>query len=154
MYKKVEVFINVAGVNEFPPVFNNRPYNVTLMEYDGANYFNILASSKGDIILARKLNFDTMERSKLFLNLSVSDEPSLSPTAKTTYTTLEIQVTDVDDQPPYFDYPDCPPPCPAPPFLSIIRLNHKGPLSVTPDIKGKISDTLGTSLVYSIEAGK
>jgi hypothetical protein len=58
--------------------------------------------------------------------LSLSqDEPPSSPTAKTTYTTLEIRVTDVDDQPPYFEYPDCAPLCPAPQFVSIIGLTHK-----------------------------
>ncbi|XP_060566191.1 protocadherin Fat 3-like, partial [Ruditapes philippinarum] len=186
----IEVFVNVAAVNEFPPVFNNAQYNVTLNEslavgslvfslrskvtdadvvgaknyifaiqkyefidFDGAAYFNIPSPMTGDITLSKMLDFDTMEKSELFLNLSVSDEPPSSPTAKTTYTTLEIHVADVDDQPPYFDYPDCPPPCPAPPYVSIIRLAHKGPLSVTPDLKGKMSDTLETPLVYSIRAG-
>ncbi|XP_060573701.1 protocadherin Fat 2-like isoform X1 [Ruditapes philippinarum] len=99
--------------------------------------------SKGDITLSKMLDFDTMERSKLFLNLSVSDEPPSSPTAKTTYTTLEIHVADVNDQPPYFE----------PPYFSFIRLAHIGPLSVTQAIKGKISDTVGTPLVYSIKFG-
>ncbi|XP_060562189.1 cadherin-99C-like, partial [Ruditapes philippinarum] len=127
-----DVFINVAEVNEFVPVFNNVPYNVTLNEsleigslvfalrsrvtdddvvgaqnfffaiekysiidYDGAAYFNIPASSKGDITLVQQLDFDTMARSKLFLNLSVTDEPPSSPTAKTTHTTLEIHVAEM-----------------------------------------------------------
>jgi hypothetical protein len=55
------------------------------------------------------------------------DEPQSysSPPAKTTYTTLEIHVADVDDQPPYFEYPDCSPPCTSPQFVSHIRLSHK-----------------------------
>ncbi|XP_060566194.1 cadherin-99C-like isoform X2 [Ruditapes philippinarum] len=186
----VDVFVNVAAVNEFPPVFNNAPYNVTLNEslavgslvfilrsrvtdadvvgaenyffaiekyefidFDGAAYFNIQSSSNGDITLFKMLDFDTMERKKLFLNLSVFDDAPSSPTAKTTYTTLEIHVADVDDQPPYFEYPDCPPPCPAPQFLSIIRLAHKGPLPIIPVIRGNDLDSLGTPLVYSILAG-
>ncbi|XP_060573709.1 uncharacterized protein LOC132731531 [Ruditapes philippinarum] len=94
-----------------------------------------------------------MARSSVFLNLSVSDEPPSRPTAKTTYTTLEIRVTDVDDQPPYFEYPDCPPPCLVPQFVSIIELSDKGPLSIIPAIRGNDLDSLGTPLVYSIKAG-
>ncbi|XP_060573702.1 protocadherin Fat 2-like isoform X2 [Ruditapes philippinarum] len=111
--------------------------------------------SKGDITLSKMLDFDTMERSKLFLNLSVSDEPQSysSPTAKTTFTTLEIHVADVDDQPPYFEYPDCSPPCTSPQFVSNIRLAHKGPLPIIPAIRGNDFDSLGTPLVYSIKAG-
>ena len=47
-------------------------FNVACFQYDGSAYFSIPASSTGNINLAKELDFDTMSRNSLVLNISVS----------------------------------------------------------------------------------
>ncbi|XP_053381652.1 cadherin-99C-like [Mercenaria mercenaria] len=138
---------DVGGVHDF--YFQIHPYS--LNDYDGSAFFSIPASSTGNITLTKPLDFDTMAKNTRFLNLSVADGQSAD--SKTNQTTLQVNIYDADDQVPYFEYPNCPAPCPAPAFVSVTHLAYTGPLEITPPLKGKDDDTLGTYLLYSIKIG-
>ncbi|XP_053392488.1 protocadherin-10-like [Mercenaria mercenaria] len=138
---------DVGGVQNF--YFQIHPYSIA--DYDGSAFFSIPASSTGNITLTKPLDFDTTAKNTRSLNLSVADGQSAD--AKTARTTLQVNIEDVDDQVPYFEYPNCPAPCPAPAFVSVTRLLYTGSLEITPPLKGKDDDTLGTALLYSIKSG-
>ncbi|KAK3612205.1 hypothetical protein CHS0354_039474 [Potamilus streckersoni] len=109
--------------------------------------FRIDRASSGEIILNSSLDYDSGQRTYL-LNISVTD--SGDDKAKISYASLRINVTDVDDQGPQYDYPDCVAPCLIPEYTAIIDLSYKGQLNVQPaSIRARDLDTLHFPIAYS-----
>lgn len=140
---------DVGTVQNF--FFKINAYNI--QSFDGKGYFSILSSSQGDISLVKALDYDNPNIRKTFrLNVSVAD--GLTGDSRTSFTDVTIYVQDEDDQVPYFKYPNCTKPCTAPSFEATTTLRYTGALKTMPiAIQGMDDDTLGTPLVYSIQAG-
>ncbi|KAL4240520.1 Protocadherin Fat 4 [Mactra antiquata] len=131
-------------------VFKIEAYNTAGL--DGRSKFSIPTATSGIVNLTKLLDFDNDLRIEYILNISVADGTGAG--SLTSYTTLHIYVTDVDDQVPYFEFPDCSIPCVAPPFVSTTRLTYTGPLTLAPKmLQGIDSDTLGAVLRYRIATG-
>lgn len=128
--------------------FDIEPYKVT--DFDGRDFFSIPTKTKGDIVIAKPLDYDnTAFKHNMTLNLTVADGGGLKKD-----TTMTVRVLDVDDQRPYFEFPDCALPCPVPPFVAITELAYTGRINVLPvPLQGRDRDTLGTRLLYSIISG-
>ncbi|KAK3596167.1 hypothetical protein CHS0354_020624 [Potamilus streckersoni] len=107
--------------------------------------FRIVSASSGEIRLAPPLDYESGQRG-YFLNISVK---VYSP-ARTSFASLWINVNDVNDQGPQYDYPDCVAPCLIPEYTAITNLAYTGPLKVQPaSIRAHDLDTLNFSIGYS-----
>ncbi|XP_050392067.1 protocadherin Fat 4 isoform X2 [Patella vulgata] len=72
---------------------------------DISSYFNINPAS-GEIILTRPLDFESLPTQTFLLNITASDSAP-SDERRTSYTSLEITISDSDDQGPMFVYDTC-----------------------------------------------
>lgn len=140
---------DVGTVQNF--YFHIHPYNI--QSFDGKEYFIIYASSRGNIDLKKALDYDIPNNRNIFrLNVSVAD--GQTGFFRRSFTDVTVQVEDVDDQVPYFRFPNCPKPCPAPPFEATTWLDYTGKLQTLPnDLQAIDDDTLRTPLLYSIQSG-
>ncbi|KAL3875999.1 hypothetical protein ACJMK2_033888 [Sinanodonta woodiana] len=132
-----KVYLLISPENEFDPYINisgnlNIPENTTV----GTVVYNLFPrTSDKDRPLTGTFLFD----------LDTADDRARSSTA-----TLQIYVTDVDDQSPQFDYPGCVATCLFPEYTAITNLTFMGPLTVQPaPIKAHNPDTLNISIAYS-----
>ncbi|KAH9513172.1 hypothetical protein Btru_036047 [Bulinus truncatus] len=125
-------------------------------KHDGKDFFEMQDFSLGSIVLKQSLDFEalhSLNATRFFLNLSASDIHNW-----TTYTTLTINIVDVDDLPPEFYHPGCPTvsnksrPCLVS-YEAILSLNHVGFLTdIVPSfIRARDMDTLNSPVEYSLD---
>ncbi|KAH3862866.1 uncharacterized protein LOC127866353 [Dreissena polymorpha] len=133
--------------------YNIFPYAIGNEEHGADKYFIMRATTNGRITKNNiTMDFDTMPSHVLMLNISVKDAPGA--TARTSFATINITVTDADDQRPTWDHPECMK-CTAPPYTATIRDTDKNiVLAIQPRPLQAIDlDTLGTPMFYSIQSG-
>ncbi|XP_025089926.1 protocadherin Fat 4-like [Pomacea canaliculata] len=97
---RLEVTLFITDVNEFPPGFKDAPYSISLPE--GSGQFVTDSAATGIVLLNTRLDFELGPRQYV---LTLSAEEYQTPdgsTPKTSYTTLTIKVTDVDEFGPVF----------------------------------------------------
>ncbi|GFR89945.1 protocadherin-15 [Elysia marginata] len=151
---KFDQKIVIEDVNEHPPEFGKRFYNVNVSEADGRDTFGV-SPDKRHIILTQPVDYDVMNQSgntSFGLNISATDIGD--PYPLTAYATLNVTVVDVDDQGPVFTYPGCHRNdgfCSKPYYQAVIKCGYVGPLVVYPSqVSAQDRDTQNYSIIYSI----
>ncbi|ESP03957.1 hypothetical protein LOTGIDRAFT_156560 [Lottia gigantea] len=129
----------------------HRLTNQTMTANDGFEYFDI--SNEGhNVILKKKLDFDSMETPYFFLNISAIDNGH--PVGRRTYTALQLIVDDVDDLGPVFVYEDCPIVegyCSTPVYETAVTTAYRGALKIWPgEVKAIDKDKLNYTIIYEI----
>ncbi|KAH9498927.1 Cadherin-99C, partial [Bulinus truncatus] len=121
---------------------------------DGRNHFRITQDGT-HVVLYKPIDFDELHfqgQTYFMLNLTANDNGSPSPL--TSYIILTIQITDADDQGPYFLYPECQKIdnyCTTPYFQTVIKCGYMGFLRLYPaPIYAEDKDTLNSSITYSV----
>ncbi|CAC5416316.1 unnamed protein product [Mytilus coruscus] len=119
---------------------------------DGTPWFYIPIASSDNLEVKASPDFDQLHKNNMtILSLTVvvkaNDESGFEIN-----TTLQIEIVDVDDLPPSFQYPGCQNNCSVTPYEAYTGPSWRGPLKVQPtDIKAKDQDSIGSAIKYSIK---
>ncbi|KAL4240519.1 Protocadherin [Mactra antiquata] len=176
--------IAVDAVDEYPPTFTDKIYRINVPENTniGSTVFHISkyvsdedvttgqqfsysiqetgASTpyflcnpgSGDITLLKALEYDghnPIRRFNIILKVEETDGNFFDGSSM-----LVVTVTNVEDVPPYFVYPNCPPPCMAPLYAAITTLTYKGTITLNPrNFKSGDTEGFGTNRLYFISQG-
>ncbi|KAL3891800.1 hypothetical protein ACJMK2_004046 [Sinanodonta woodiana] len=93
---RVIIDIKVDPVNEFPTVFRQSSYDVTMEEFNGFGKF-IITPAKGTVYPTQMFDSETLTPGLFYLNITITDTMN-----RTTWSKLTVNVTDVDDNGPVF----------------------------------------------------
>ncbi|BFZ03448.1 hypothetical protein BsWGS_06487 [Bradybaena similaris] len=123
---------------------------------DGRAYFEMADSLSGDIQVKAEPDFEllqSLDAVRLYLNVSASDAHGL-----TSFTTLTVDIQDVDDLPPGFQDPSCMTsrkPCVVSYQASVPRRFQGQIINISPGpILARDMDGLDTPVTYSLKAAQ
>ncbi|XP_070180295.1 protocadherin gamma-B7-like [Littorina saxatilis] len=124
------------------------------IENDGFDFFTVAGTGK-ELVVRRQLDFDQMRlngRSFFLLNLTAMDNGH--PEQRKAFTTLQVNVSDSDDQGPAFVYADCPlidGHCTTPLYETVAQKSFTGELRVWPGpIKAEDKDSMNNTILYYV----
>ncbi|KAL4239869.1 Protocadherin [Mactra antiquata] len=182
--KKNLPVIAVDAVDEYPPTFTDKIYRINIPENTniGSTVFHISKyvsdedvttgqqfsysiqetgtstpyflcnPGSGDITLLKALEYDghnPLRRFNIILKVEETDGNFFDGSSM-----LVVTVTNVEDVPPYFVYPNCPPPCMAPLYAAITTLTYRGTITLNPyNFRSGDSEGFGTNRLYFISQG-
>ncbi|XP_053379969.1 cadherin-99C-like [Mercenaria mercenaria] len=123
------------------------PYMIT--QFDGSGYVALDKDGKGNILLARSLDFESFlstGRTYMFVNVTATDDGGF-----TSATSINVTVTDSNDQGVHLVYPGCERPCLQADFTALTNETFVGPLDVRPvAVHAEDLDTLNESIIYTL----
>ncbi|XP_060590578.1 cadherin-99C-like [Ruditapes philippinarum] len=136
-----------AGQNNL--TFNIAPYMIT--QFDGSRYVKLDDQNRGSIVVAQPLDFEafyTSGRTYIFVNVTATDEGGY-----TSATSINVTVTDSNDQGVQLVYPGCARPCLTANYSVLTNESFVGRLEVGPvSIHAEDLDTLNDSVIYTLES--
>ncbi|CAG2211142.1 unnamed protein product [Mytilus edulis] len=122
------------------------------VQNDGTPWFYIPIASSDNLRVKASPDFDQLHKNNISILTLIVVVKAIDESGFEINTTLQIEIVDVDDLPPSFQYPGCQNNCSVTPYEAYTGPSWRGPIKVQPtDIIAKDQDSLGSSIKYSIK---
>ncbi|XP_076072575.1 uncharacterized protein LOC143044441 isoform X1 [Mytilus galloprovincialis] len=136
------------------PQLNDFTYTVKTsnVQNDATPWFYIPIASSDNLRVKASPDFDQLHKNNISILTLIVVVKANDESGFEINTTLQIEIVDVDDLPPSFQYPGCQNNCSVTPYEAYTGPSWRGPIKVQPtDIIAKDQDSLGSSIKYSIK---